>query len=66
MTQCVVPENIHTTTMEGIGFSREEVGSIIICLICQRGGGCTIGKFFQMVLVTDKGVIKKKHKSLPQ
>ena len=50
---------------EGIGFSRGEGGSI--CLIFQwGGGGVTIGKYFQRVLVTRKRVTKKKHKNLPR
>ena len=58
---CVVLENIHTwTPTEGIGFSRGEGGSI--CLIFQSGGGVTIGKYFQRVLVTRKRVTKKKQK----
>ena len=65
---CVVPENIHTPppppATEGFGFSRGEGGSI--CPIFQWGGGVTIGKYFQRVLVTRKRVTKKKHKKLPQ
>ena len=30
------------------------------------GGGVTIGKYFQRVLVTRERVTKKKHKNLPQ
>ena len=37
-----------------------------ICLIFQWGGGVTIGKYFQRVLVTRKRVTKKKHKNLPR
>ena len=36
-----------------------------MCLIFQWGGGVTIGKYFQRVLVTRKRVTKKKHKNLP-
>ena len=51
---CVVPENIHTPPpTEGIGFSRGGGGGSI-CLIFQWGGGVTIGKYFQGVLVTCK------------
>ena len=50
---------------EGIGFSRGEGGGSI-CLIFQWGGGVTIGKYFQRVLVTRKRVTKKKHKNLPR
>ena len=58
---CVVLENIYTwAPTEGIGFSRREGGSI--CLIFQSGGGVTIGKYFQRVLVTLKRVTKKKQK----
>ena len=49
---------------EGFGFSRGEGGSI--CPIFQWGGGVTIGKYFQRVLVMRKRVTKKKHKKLPQ
>jgi len=37
-----------------------------ICLILQWGGGVTIGKYFQRVLVTRKRVTKEKHKNLPR
>jgi len=60
-SKCVVPENIHTPPpTEGIGFSRGDRRSI--CLIFQWGGGVTIGKYFQRVLVTHKRVTKKKQK----
>ena len=52
---------------EGIGFSRGKGASI--CLNFQweaGGGGVTIGKYFQRVLVTRERVTKKKHKNLPQ
>ena len=45
---------------EGIGFSRGDGGSI--CLIFQwEGGGVTIGKYFQRVLVTRKRVKHEKY-----
>ena len=34
--------------------------------IFQGGGGVTIGKYFQRVLVMRKRVTKKKHKNLPR
>ena len=59
----MVPENIHTTPTEGIGFSRGEGGGAI-CLIFQWGQG---GHHRELrVLVTRKRVTKKKHKNLPQ
>ena len=50
--QCVVPENIHTPPRKGSDFP--------------GGGGVTIGKYFQRVLVMRKRVTKKKHKNLPR
>ena len=52
---CAVPENIHTPPPP---HRRDQ--------IFQWGGGVTIGKYFQRVLVTRKRVTKKKHTSLPQ
>ena len=63
-TYCVVPENIHTTPTEGIGFSRGGRGVNLPNFRVGRGGGVTIGKYFQRVLVTRKRVTKKKHKNL--
>ena len=65
-SKCVVPENIlpPPAPTEGIGFSRGDGGSI--CLIFQWGGGVTIGKYSQRVLVTRKRVTKKTHKNLPR
>ena len=36
---CVVPENIHTSLPEGVGFSGGGGGGGSIYLICQLGGG---------------------------
>ena len=62
--ESVVPENIHTPPRKGSDFPG---GGGSICLIFQweEGGGVTIGKYFQRVLVTRKRVTKKKHKNLP-
>ena len=66
----MVPENINTPPPppEGIGFSMGKGGSI--CLIFQweagGGGGVTIGKYFQRVVVTRKRVTKKKHNNSPR
>ena len=52
---------------EGIGFSRGE-GRVNLpnFPVGRGGGGVTLGKYFQSVLVTRKGVTKKKHKNLPR
>ena len=63
---CVVPENIYTTPIEGIGFSTE--GGVQFAYFSVGGGGwvggCTRGKYFQRVLVMHKRVTKKKHNNL--
>ena len=61
---CQVPENIHTTPTEGIGFSRGGGELNLPNFPVERG--CTIGKYFQRVIVMRKRVTKKKHKNLPQ
>ena len=60
-SKCVVPENIHyppppSAPTEGIGFSRGDGGSICLIFQWEGGGGVTIGKYFQRVLVTRKRV----------
>ena len=52
------PENIPTTTMEGIRFSR---GRGVNLPNFPVGRGCTIGKYFQRVLMMHKRVKKKQH-----
>ena len=61
---CVVPENIHTTPTEGIGFSSWGGGAI--CPISQWGGGVHHREIFPGVLVTcERASNKEKHKKLP-
>ena len=58
LSQCVVPENIHTTPMEGIRFSRRGgVGQFALFSSGEEGG--KVGKYFQRVLVARKRVTKK-------
>ena len=67
-SKCVVPENILPPPPRPHGRDRIFQGGWgSICLIFQwEGGGVTIGKYFQRVLVTRKRVTKKTHKNLPR
>ena len=61
----MVPENIHTPPQRGLDFPGGR-GVNLPNFPVGRGGGVTIGKYFQRVLVTRKRVTKKKHKNLPR
>ena len=66
----MVPENIHTPPPPH-GRDRIFQGGGAVNLPNfpvgrGRGGGVTIGKYFQRVLMTRKRVTKKKHKNLPR